>query len=285
MKLNLYLTKFAILALGMCSSCETRPATLATDDIIQSSKEESALAQTEEEQDVAPLGEAYERIDVGLLSLEPIVYNELLEGEEVGELVTIAFPLAKAADPTLEHFINSTIQASVKAIFGDVTLNPTSEQQKMIEIDYGSDKPFEHYSNYSVSFVNKRYLAIILSEHAEACCGASGTSHNVIPINFDLQQRKLLTLADILKPTQKAALQQVILALAKMDDQLATPWSDFESAVEELYTTPFSIGSEGVTFYFTNDGGHWSSFIGFEIEFTAHSDLFDKDFITAFTDN
>jgi len=189
------------------------------------------------------------------------------------EVVEVVYPHVKTLDSSLSQFVNGTIQSKVVSLFGEIVNYPTKDQKKK-----ASDDASQHHLVYSVDLVNESALSLTLKESNIACCGAAGAEHAAYPYTFDLKKRQLLTIGDIIEPTELESLKGIVLQSARNNEEVSpTALETMEALMEEIGNSSFQLHKEGVRLLLPNLGGHWASYISVDINFDDYPSLFKEE--------
>jgi len=179
----------------------------------------------------------------------------------------IIFPIVETNNQKLNVFINDTIQ-------NFIGINQVKRKFQKLNWNYSCilDKPSEFYAKYKIIFSNQEYFCLTIYINEYACCGANGSSHNLTPFTFDLKQKKILRLKDIIKENYFELINKIIRE--KIDD------SYFESFYTIDYTTCFvEIYPDKVRIYYENSTSRGQN-RNIDFEFEKYPDLFKKSFLT-----
>lgn len=190
----------------------------------------------------------------------------------------ITYPVIKTSDLTLQQFINDTIQTIVKANEFPDTL-PRVWNYNCID-----DKPSEFYVDYKTNFINSRYLSLTIISDETAGGGANGSSHYQTALTFDLQERKILLLKDVVKNKYDSVIYNMVVAQLKalLPDLFGQSEHANNPDLFQFTSTlnlPIAIKKDGIIIY-------WDVYLGthpcseeINIRFDEHTNLFHRKFI------
>jgi len=186
------------------------------------------------------------------------------------EVKEIVYPIIESNNFALNAFINDTIQKLLE-------LNQIKEKSPKLEWEYNcaDNKPFEFYANYKLIFSNQDFLCLTIHTSEYACCGANGSRHESIPFTFDLKQKKILQLKDIVEEEFYKIINEIVYR--EINDSTLENFDTID------YLNYFiEISSENVRIYYeTPESRGRNISFDFEIEYNNH--IFTESFLSSIT--
>jgi hypothetical protein len=167
--------------------------------------------------------------------------------------IEVEYPQLKNASPSLNSQISSNIENSITEFKQNSTANWQARQNSMPNASpepAPTTPPFFLTTTWQPYQLNSQYVSLIVRNSAFE--GGANSSQTLATYNFDLQNQKSLTLADVL-PAEDDLLEKVsAIARQQLADSLAVDGGRVDTQMLDDGTQPTADNFANFTFDHTN---------------------------------
>jgi hypothetical protein len=186
--------------------------------------------------------------------------------------VSYTYPQFATSDKNFTQLMNKAIRSTF-----DYSA-PSSKNIKINLTNCPDDKPAFESMNYKIFLKSRSFLSVLLLKDYEPYGYGNGFRHDAIPFTFDLDNKKLLKLGDIIKGNSDTVIYRLIIAKIKASNpELFAETGEINNP--ELFQTfstldfPFVISRQSIRLYYSLSFGGKYSFEEIEIKLSENSEL------------
>jgi hypothetical protein len=189
-------------------------------------------------------------------------------------IISYSYPYFKTSDVNFTQLINKAVQN---------TFDHSTPSSKFIRLNSWKcleDKPGEDLMSYRINLNAYPFLSFIIYKDFEPSGLGNGFRHDAIPFTFDIENKKLMTIGDVIKDNYDTTVHRIIISyIKKTNPALLSELGEINNP--ELFH-PFStlgylfaMTKESIVLYYPLSFGGKSAYEEIEIKFKEYPQLFD----------